>query len=37
MASHPFAQLTTCNDSLGIHHRTKYKVTDAGSKHHGKD
>jgi hypothetical protein len=37
MASHPFARLTTCNDSFDIHHGTKYKVTDAGSEHHGKD
>jgi len=37
MACHPFAQVTTREDGINIHHSTEYEVTDASSQHHGKD
>jgi hypothetical protein len=37
MACHSFAQVTTCKDGINIHRCAEYKVTEAGSQHHGKD
>lgn len=37
MTCHPLASVVTCEDSLDIHPSTKYKVTDAGAEHDGKD
>jgi hypothetical protein len=37
MTRHPLARVAACKDSLDIHPGTKYKVTDAGAEHDGKD